>query len=477
MINADRDLDSICAMITPYGVGGVSVLRLTGPHTVSIVKKIASFFPEKPESHKAYYGILVDHLNQPLDEVLVTFFAKGKSFTGDDTVEISCHGNPEIVKNIIAELILAGARSADRGEFTYRAFMNSRIDLVQAENVLALIESKSKKSAEVALSQLRGDLSRQLEAFEADITWVLAHIEADIDFSLENLSVIDYSVIEKKISEIRTQIASLTDTFQNGRKIKDGVNVAIVGRPNVGKSSILNVLSGEEKAIVTDIAGTTRDIIEAEIFVNGIKANLQDTAGLRSTEDKVEKIGVQKSLEAMRVADYTVLVIGSDDFNELDLSQIPEKKDLSDTFFVFNKKDLVPNLNYENYYEKLISLLKLRNNYSAEKLNGEFLKEKTIFLSVLDTNAQDLLCRFLEKNIRFRSEEDLSLITHSRHFENLTKASEGLERALMLVRAKSGQEFVSLELKEALIQIQETLGKSFDDQILDKIFQEFCLGK
>ena len=177
------------------------------------------------------------------------------------------------------------------------------------------------------------------------------------------------------------------------------------------------------------------------------------------------------------MADYTVLVISSDEFDEADLSQIPAKKDLSDTLFIFNKKDLVPNLNHEDYYDKLISMLKLRNNYSTEKLNRDFLKEKTIFLSVLDTNALDLLSRFLGKNMKFRAEEDLSLITHSRHFENLTKAAEGLERALILVRAKGGQEFVSLELKEALIQIQETLGKSFDDQILDKIFKEFCLGK
>ncbi|RYZ63252.1 MAG: tRNA uridine-5-carboxymethylaminomethyl(34) synthesis GTPase MnmE, partial [Proteobacteria bacterium] len=272
MLSIDRDTHTICAVSTPHGVGGISVLRISGPDSLEITREIASFLPLNIESHRVYFGTLRSpEFQDEIDEVLVTYFKKGHSFTGEEVLEISCHGNPHICQKILNELIAIGARAADRGEFTYRAFMNGRVDLVQAEGILSLIESQSDKAMKLSLRQLKGQLSQRLESIENEITWLMAHLEAGIDFSTEGLDLVSDAVVTEKLTIIESGLQKLVNTYQSGRILRDGVRVALAGRPNVGKSSLLNLLLEEERAIVTEIAGTTRDVISGETQYAGVK--------------------------------------------------------------------------------------------------------------------------------------------------------------------------------------------------------------
>ncbi len=303
MYRGDRDQDTICAVSTPHGVGGISVIRVSGLDTLSIVAKICPFLPEHPESHRVYFGVLRNSQNaagsasaDEIDEVLVTYFKKGKSFTGEEVIEISCHGSPVICQSILHELVLLGARPADRGEFTFRAFMNGKLDLVQAESVLSLIESQSQQAARLALRQLKGSVSKKLEDIENDMTWVLALAEAGIDFSTEGIQLVENSVVLERLDKIEKSLEELVGTFKVGRVLKDGFRIVLTGLPNVGKSSLLNLFLEDERAIVTDIPGTTRDVIHGDTSFKGVKFTFLDTAGLReSVSDLVEKIGIQKA--------------------------------------------------------------------------------------------------------------------------------------------------------------------------------------
>lgn len=304
------DQQTICAVSTPSGIGGISVLRLSGGQAVEIAREFCRFIPKHPESHRAYYGHLTQG-EEVVDEVVCTFFQKGKSFTGEDTFEISCHGNPIICQEILSLFVSRGARLANRGEFTYRAFMNGRIDLVQAESVLSLIESQSKISARQSLRQLQGRLSEDLEVVEDRLIWCLAHMEASIDFSTEGIEVVDYTELNAKLTLILNEVNRLIQSYQTGKILKDGYQLVFAGLPNVGKSSLLNLLIEEDRAIVTDIPGTTRDLVEASFFVDGIKIQIVDTAGLRDSVDVVEKIGIEKSRQAQRHADGILYVFDS----------------------------------------------------------------------------------------------------------------------------------------------------------------------
>jgi len=473
----DRDLDTICAVSTPAGVGGISVVRVSGPSALSMTKALCDFLPEKVESHHAYYGLLksikVQTDGDTIDEVVATYFQKGRSFTGEDTIEISCHGNPTITRQILEELINAGARAADRGEFTYRAFMSGRLDLVQAESVLALIESQSRQSTQQALRQLQGRLSKDLEQIEDDLIWCLAHIEASIDFSTEGLEVVEERVLLDKVSDLKKRLQRLVESFQKGRILKDGFQLVLTGIPNVGKSSLLNLLVEDEKAIVTDVPGTTRDLIEASFMAGGFKVNAVDTAGLRNSIDLVEKIGIERSYSAQKTADGIFFVFDSSkDLSEAELKELSQL-DPSKTYLIGNKRDQ----GSETTLERVERLRKQLN--SVQNLQGfsTLLKDKIHIVSAFDKTDGDLLKVLLVKSLGDAQYEDQSVISQARHYENLQKALLNMDEAFGLVKSGASPELTALSMKEALLMVQETLGKRFDDQIMDRVFKEFCIGK
>ena len=302
--NGNKDEDTICAVSTPSGVGGIAVVRLSGPRAFELGRMIGPFLPENPESHHIYFGTLRSpEGGAPIDEALLSTFHHAKSYTGEETVEISCHGSPAITQWILQELVSVGARVADRGEFSYRAFINGKIDLVQAEGVLELVESQSKRSAQQGLRQLKGGLSQQLKSIENDLLYVLASIEAAIDFSTENLEVLDKPEISTRIERVKKNIEALLLSYNHGRLLVDGLRAALVGAPNVGKSSLFNLLLSEERSIVTEIPGTTRDVVESSVLIDGVKICLLDTAGIRDTGDVVERLGIQRSRDAHASAD------------------------------------------------------------------------------------------------------------------------------------------------------------------------------
>lgn len=476
MFRGDRDNDTICAVSTPHGVGGISVIRISGPKTLSIAKKICAFLPEHPESHKSYFGLLKDvETGLEIDEVLAAYFQHGRSFTGEEVIEISCHGSPVICQSILTQLVGLGARPADRGEFTYRAFMNGKMDLVQAESVLSLIEAQSQQAAKLALRQLKGSVSKKLEDIENDMTWILAHAEAGIDFSTEDIRVVDQTVTLQKLAVIEKSLEELVGTFRVGRILKDGFRIVLTGLPNVGKSSLLNVFLEDERAIVTDIPGTTRDVIHGDTSFKGVKFTFLDTAGLReSVSDLVEKIGIQKSKEATGESDFVFFVYDSEKGLSQEEIKILNGLDPQRTYILANKIDRISSV----LSPKMV-LKDLENSEFLQKITDleGFLKRRVFFVSALDKKIRSQVLEELVAEFADLQLENTVLISNSRHLENLTRALENTRRTESLVKQGLGEEFIALELKEALIAIHETLGKRFDDQIMDRVFKEFCIGK
>lgn len=475
MLIADRDKDTVCAVSTPHGVGGISVIRISGDKSIDIISKVCPFVIRNLESHRAYYGNLIDRNDQVVDEVVATYFMQGKSFTGEHTFEISCHGSPSICQSILSELVHYGARPADRGEFTYRAFMNGKLDLVQAESVLALIESQSQQATKMALRQLKGDLSNQLQSIENNMTWILAHAEAGIDFSTEDIKVVDNSEVLSRLDTIEQELNALVGSFNKGRIIKDGFRVVFTGIPNVGKSSLLNLFLQDERAIVTHIAGTTRDVIDGDTAYQGVKFTFVDTAGLRTgASDLVEQIGIERSRAATDDADFVFFVYDVNKGVTSEELDILNALDSRRTFILANKSDQYSGM---KDLEAQRSHLKDSNFFKNILDKEAFLKSRVFFVSALDKNVRALVLDKLLQEFGDLQIENTVLISNARHLENLNKALENTQRARGVVQAGLGDEFLALEFKEALIAIQETLGKRFDDQIMDRVFKEFCIGK
>lgn len=468
---AGHTQDSICAVSTPPGVGGISVVRLSGAQAEKIIRQVCGFLPGKLESHRVYYGIAkAPGETLPIDEVVVTWFAEGRSFTGENTAEISCHGSPHICDQLIKALIQAGARVAERGEFTFRAFHNGRIDLVQAEGVLSLIESTSAQSSRLALRQLQGDLSESLTSLEDGIIWALAHIEAGIDFSTENLEVVDPTVLLNKVQSTLNGVNRLLATYKSGRVIKEGLRIVLAGEPNVGKSSLLNLFIAEKKAIVTPIPGTTRDVVEGETSFAGQRVIFFDTAGVRDTLDEIERIGIEKTKETISLADHVLWVIEAgrkapaESFKDV---QIP--RGLKASVLVNKAENL--SASERAVYQKTFEGEIFSKNPEA------FSKDGLLFTSALDPRSRDEVLNHLIRINDLKTDELSVVLTQNRHFEFLTKTAQNLEAVIGGLNSGLGPEFVALELKEALIGLQQTLGKHYDDQILDRVFKEFCIGK
>ena len=486
----ERDEDTICATATPPGIGGISVIRVSGAKCITVVRKLAPFLPEAPKSHQVYYGYISElkGSRESIDEVLISFFKEGRSFTGEDTVEISCHGSPQICSQILQELIQAGARLANKGEFTYRAFSNGRIDLVQAESVLSLIESETKKSSRLALRQLKGSLSSELSKLEDQLTLILAHLEANIDFSAEDIVVASTQDLESRLLSCIASAKTLLQSYYTGKVLQNGLKVGLIGPPNVGKSTILNYFAGEEKAIVTDVPGTTRDLIEAKVVIDGQAVCFVDTAGLRETTDKVEALGIKKVKSILKELDeiFIILDLSSDLTHQLQLNNVDLMLD-KPVIIIGNKVDSQRS-EYSDYAlkELLLSVGKAVCKPVENAVHEDYKLLKIIenlspdsFFKVSATSGQNLveLHSHITNKVHREFSESSALISQSRHFELLKRCESFCEKTLILLREEASDEFVVFELQEALKAVHEILGKQFDEQVMDRVFKEFCLGK
>ncbi len=450
--------DTICALATPAGHGGIGVIRVSGPKSVEIVKKISNL-PEKLTSHHVYFSIIQDtQKEKKIDEAVVTYFEEGRSYTGEETIEISCHGSPAVVEEVIQNLILAGSRHAEKGEFTFRSFMNGRMDLIQAEGVLTLIESETKKAAEVALRQIRGELSHRIQEMKNQTLNLLAHLEADIDFSMEGLETISRSKAKQEVFALQHKTQSLMNTYSEGRLLTENFTISFIGEPNVGKSSLFNAFLKDDRAIVTEIAGTTRDTIEGFSILSGIRIRYVDTAGLRDTNDIIESLGIQRTREQILKSDLIFYVLDSTKGKiEIDPEIYKQAKDK--IIFIGNKSDL------------------------AKKTKSEFIKEledfrrPAFFVSAkVKTSLQEVIS-YVESQLKKEFHETSAFVLKTRQFETLQKTKACFDRAMDLCTQEASPEFLAFELRDGLEGIMELLGEKYDDQVLEKVFQEFCIGK
>ena len=445
--------DTICAISTAVGIGAISIIRVSGSESISIVNNIFDKNLLEKESHTINYGHII-YNNEIIDEVMVSIMRAPKTFTREDIVEINSHGGIATTNKILEILLLEGARLAEPGEFTKRAFLNGRLDLVEAESVMDLINSKTENSRKLAINGVEGKISDLIHEITNKLIDINSNIEVNIDYpEYEDIEVVTKDKIKEVSKFINKKLSILLAESENGRIIKEGINTLILGRPNVGKSSILNKLINEDKAIVTDIAGTTRDIVEGNIRVNGVLLNIIDTAGIRNTDDVVEKIGVEKSLSLIEKSDLVILVLNNNEkLTDEDLELI-EKTNNKKRIIVINKCDLDSkiNLNLEN--ENILKISAIDN--------VDILKEEISNIFKLD-----------ELN-----NKDFTYLSNSRQISLVKKAlniSKKLEKSL---EDDVFIDMLEMDIKEICEILNEIIGESYDEKLIDKIFSNFCLGK
>ena len=465
--------ETVCALATPPGRSALGVVRLSGSKSLQILKKLStSSWIQTLQGDQAQFGVTTLTWGQEaLDQAVVLFFPESRSFTGEATVEFICHGNPLILDRLTNVLIQEGARAALPGEFSFRAFSNGKIDLAQAENIHSLIAAESAKSVRVSLSQLRGELSRKLHEAEERIIFSLAHLEAEIDFSEEGLVTLTKKKQIENLVEVKDWIEDLSRNYVSGRFLETGVTVALVGRPNVGKSSLLNFLLGTERSIVSEEAGTTRDVVEARLRFSDQLFCFYDTAGIRETSSKVEQKGIFFGQQKLEEADVVVFMVDlGEGFTSQDKKILLEiEPRCKNILIVGNKQDLVPNQD-----QSLLDLNTRLSELRLEKILG------TVLVSTMNLKKREAFLKSL-KEATTRAlglKEDLQYQINARQLGLLEKAGRYLSQAIAGLEVEMVfHDLVSSDLREALLAIQEILGKSYEDQIVDKIFKEFCLGK
>ncbi len=456
--------NTIAAISTGLTNSGISIIRISGKDSLDIINKIIST-KNKIEPNKIVFGKVLDKNKNVLDNVLISYFKAPKSYTGEDICEINCHGGIEITREILEIVLENGAELAKPGEFSKRAFLNGKMDLSKAEAVIDLINSKTKVSAKIASNHLNGDISKKIIEMREELVELLAHISVSIDYpeydyeevKLENVN----SILDKKI----LQISKLIETYDQGRYLKDGINVAIIGKPNVGKSSLLNKLAKYEKAIVTDIPGTTRDIVEERINIGNLILNVSDSAGIRQTEDIVEKIGVERSLKLFDTSDLILYMFSPE--NKL------EEKDFEILSKIQNKGlKYITVINKSDKYEKSIFDTFL-NEFKKNNIND------VQIISIKEDKGIDELKskikQMFEKN-NFDYEHEL-IITNERHKELLKKSLENLEKSKVEVENKMPIDIISIYLKNATKYLGQIVGLDVTEDVTKKIFEKFCIGK
>ena len=455
--------DTIAAIATAPGEGGIGIIRISGEKSLQVAQSI--FKSKSGKMIKDYnartliYGTVVDN-EKVIDEVLVAYMKGPNSYTAEDVIEINCHGGFISVKKILELILSKGVRLAEAGEFTKRAFLNGRIDLSQAEAITDVIKSKTDMAHEVAQSQLEGSLAKKIKDLRMNVTEVLAHLEVSIDFAEEDVEEITYQTLEEKALELRNEIKKLYDTAESGKILRDGLKTVIVGKPNVGKSSLLNSILGENRAIVTDIAGTTRDVIEEFVNIKGIPLKIVDTAGIRETEDVVEKIGVEKSRESFSTADLVIMV--------LDASRKLSEEDMEILESLKNKKTIV-----------LLNKMDLEPQIELEKIEEFVNSEEIIKISALKHQGIEELQDKIEAMVYHGSVKNSSnlMITNSRHKDALFKAYESINDAISAIEQRMPYDFIEVDFKNIWDYLGYINGDTVREDLLDTIFANFCIGK
>ena len=455
---------TIMALSTASGAGAIAVIRLSGSEAIGLTESVFKARSGKllmnQKSHSIHLGDII-HQNTVIDEVLVSVFKNPHSYTGEDVIEISCHGSPYIQQQIIKILIEQGAQTAKPGEFTLRAFLNGKMDLSQAEAVADLIASENEASHKLAIQQMRGGFSSEIKNLRQELLNFASLIELELDFAEEDVAFADRKQLESLLLKIQAVLKNLLDSFALGNVIKKGVPIAIIGPPNVGKSTLLNCLLNEDKAIVSDIAGTTRDSIEDEITLEGVCFRFIDTAGIRETEDTIEKIGIKKTREKIELASFVFHLVDPTEFlkNQNPLttelrafkSQYPDKKLL----VVFNKKD-------QNHTFKI-----------PEQIQGY----QSVSISAKMNSNIDVLIELLTVHFKLNPTQDQSIVTNSRHYGSLYAAQKEVTAIQNGLSNGLSGDLLSIDLRQALFHLGEITGEVTNDELLGNIFANFCIGK
>ncbi|MGI8313952.1 tRNA uridine-5-carboxymethylaminomethyl(34) synthesis GTPase MnmE [Halobacillus mangrovi] len=457
------ETDTITAISTPMGEGAIAIVRLSGPEAVSIS---ASLFQGKDltqvDSHTMHYGKIIDpETGEMAEEVMVSVMRAPKTFTREDIVEINCHGGLVSVNRVLEIVLASGARLAEPGEFTKRAFMNGRIDLSQAEAVMDLIRAKTDRAMNVALKQMDGRLSKLIQDLRQKLLETLAHVEVNIDYpEYDDVEEMSHEMMEQKTKEVHNEVSKLLETARQGKILREGLGTAIIGRPNVGKSSLMNALVHENKAIVTEVPGTTRDVIEEYVNVRGVPLRLIDTAGIRETEDIVERIGVERSRQVLKEADLILFVLNyGDELNEEDEKLFEAINDMN-VIVIVNKMDLEPKLDIDRVRE-------LAGDHPV--ISTALIKEEGI-----DQLEEAIANTFFEGDL---DAGDMTYVSNVRHVQLLKQAKQALEDAQNGMEMGVPLDVVQIDVTRTWEILGEIVGDTVHESLIDQLFSQFCLGK
>ena len=452
--------DTICAIATSQGVGAISIIRVSGKDTLNIVNKIFKGKDlTKVESHTINYGHIIDEQGNIIDEVLVSIMLAPKTYTTEDTAEINTHGGIAVTNKVLEILLKNGCRLAEPGEFTKRAFLNGRIDLIESEAVMDMINAKTDSQRKLAINEISGKVSDLVNDLREEMVQVISNINVNIDYpEYDDVDIITNDVIKPKITKLKERITKILEESKNGKIIKEGIKTSIIGKPNVGKSSLLNALLEEDKAIVTDIAGTTRDIVEGNISINGVLLNIIDTAGIRETDDKVESIGVEKSIKMMKESDLVLYILNNnEEIDEDNLRILSELKD-KNYIIIINKIDL----------EKKIDIEKL--NVDKSNIINMSIKEK-IGLDELKNKIIELF------NIKEIVGSDPTYLSNARSIGILSKCLDKVKEIENALDNNLPIDMLEIDVKEIWELLGTINGTYYEEELLDKMFSKFCLGK
>lgn len=452
--------DTICAISTSQGVGAIAIIRVSGTESIDITNKI---FKGKNltqvDTHTINYGHIVDKDGNIIDEVLVSLMRAPRTFTAEDTIEINTHGGIAATNKVLELLLLNGCRLAEPGEFTKRAFLNGRIDLLEAEAVMDMINAKTNIQREMAVNQISGKVSSLINDLRDDMVQIISNINVNIDYpEYDDVEEMTNEVLVPKITSLKQRIEKILKESENGKIIRDGIKTSIIGRPNVGKSSLLNALLEEEKAIVTDIAGTTRDIVEGQININGIILNMIDTAGIRSTDDKIEAIGVEKSKKMMKESDLVLFVLNNNEELTEDIEELLNEVKNNNYIVLINKTDLEAKLDLSklNIPEDKIVRMSIKNNQGIDEL-----KDKIIELF----------------NISQIQTADLTYLNNARSISILKSCLDSIIEVEKGVGNNQPIDMIELDIKDIWEKLGTINGTTYEEELLDEMFSRFCLGK